>query len=292
MIDLAEVVSSAVDVYVHAAPDLLARRTDDVGLAQELRRDGIRTAVHRHHFADTTGRARIASDASGFDLRGAIVLNDPVGGLNPHAVDAAIRLGARWVGLPTLDARRYRARLARVPVDVQRVLSVGGGEITVLDDGGALRPAVREILDLVGRAGAVLGLGYLSFAECMAVLRAAADHGIDRVVVTNVRSVMGLERDEIAALAGFPMTFIEQTAWSLYPRMGMPPDLAPAQIAETARWVGADRAVLSSDSGTAGGPSARELLSWACGLLAREGLDERALVALVRDAPARLLGLS
>ena len=287
-----DIVAGAVDLYVHAAPDLLPRRTDDLGLARELKDAGIRTAVHRHHFADTTGRARLAADATGYDLRAAIVLNDPVGGLNPHAVDAALRLGTRWVGLPTLDASRYRARLARVPADVQRVLSVGRGALCVIDDSGALLPVVHEILELVGRADAVLSLGYIAIGECLAVLRACAGHRVTRVVATNVRSVMGLSRDEIGAIAAFPFAFIEQTAWSLYPRMGLPPDLTPAQIAETIRWVGPDRAVLSSDSGTAGGPPARELLTWACGLLAREGVGDRELAAIVRDTPARVLGLS
>ena len=285
-------VDGAVDLYVHASPDLLPRRSDDIGLARELKESGIRTAVHRHHFADTSGRARLAADATGYDLRAAVVLNDPVGGLNPHAVDAAIRLGTRWIGLPTLDAQRYRARLARVPVDVQRVLSVGTGTLRVIDDAGALLPAVHEILDLVGRADAVLSLGYIAIDECLAVLRACDDHRVRRVVATNVRSVMGLSQAEIRSIAAFPFTFIEQTAWSLYPRMGLPPDLTPAQVAETVRWVGVDRALISSDSGTAGGPSARELLSWACGLLAGAGLDDRELAVLVRDTPARVLGLS
>src|SRR5262245_4634359 len=97
-----EMLEDAVDLYCHANPDILPRRGDDIGLATESKQDGFRAALHRHHFSPTAERTQLARDATGFDLLGAIVLNDAVGGINPYAVELALRMGAVWVAFPTL----------------------------------------------------------------------------------------------------------------------------------------------------------------------------------------------
>src|SRR5262245_65565479 len=70
---------------------------------------GFAGLVMKNHFEGTASRARLAAQvAGGLKVYGGLVLNRYVGGVNPHAVDAALRLGARVIWMPTLDAACHR----------------------------------------------------------------------------------------------------------------------------------------------------------------------------------------
>ena len=114
------------------------------------------------------------------------MLNDAVGGINPAAVEVALRSGGMWVGFPTVSSRVFQARLGPVSPRMQVPLGIGARELSVLGAGGALRPEALTTLGLAAAANAVVHLGYLTFAET-ALARAAADAGITRMVITNLR---------------------------------------------------------------------------------------------------------
>jgi hypothetical protein len=268
---------------------MLPRRGDDLALARDAKAAGLAAAVHRHHFSQTAERARIASDATGFRLLGAILLNDPVGGLNVHAVDLALRMGAVWISLPTVMARWYRARLARLHPDRQKSVSFGRGDISALDDGGRLLPVVDEILDLVAAKNAAFNLGYVSHAEMVAVSDAAARHGVNKVVVTSPLTSGGLTPSELDVLMARDTTVIELTSYSMYPGRLGGADISPVDAARLIRHAGVSRCVLSSDGGSAGSPPPAEILAWGCSRLAEQGLTAAELTALVRTNPAYLV---
>jgi Family of unknown function (DUF6282) len=90
-----EVLHGGVDLYVDTSPDLLPRRVDDVGLASQMRADGFRATMMWNQFSHTGERATVASGVTGFDMRGSIILNGTVGGLNARVTEHAIRMGAR-----------------------------------------------------------------------------------------------------------------------------------------------------------------------------------------------------
>jgi hypothetical protein len=282
-------VRGATDLYTHASPDLLPRRGDDLQLAREAKDAGYAAAVHRHHFSATAERARLASDATGFRLLGAILLNDSAGGFNRDAVDLALRMGAVWVSLPTVNARWYRSRLARLSPERQKSVAFGRGDLSALDAGGKLLPAVDEILPLVAEKNAALNLGYVSYAEMKAVSEAAARHGIGKVVLTSPLTSGGLTQEQADTLMEREMTTIELTAYSMYPGRVGGADLAVADAARLIRHVGVGRCVLSSDGGSAGSPPPAEILAWGCARLAEQGFTQAELTALVRTNPARLV---
>jgi hypothetical protein len=283
-----EIVDGAVDLYVHGSPDLLPRRLDDLALAAELRRDGIRAAVHRNHFSLTAERSRLVSDATGFDLRGAVLLNGTVGGLDPRVVEKELRMGACWVAMPTLSGRRYQSRIS----DYARSAATMAGPVDVVDGRGVVFPAVHEILQLVRASDAVLNLGYIGFAECMAVLQAAREHRVQRIVASNPTSILGLSTAEIDEIMAFPEVTVELCASSIYPLNGRPSTVKPSDLAAIIRRFGAERCAFSSDSGHAGAPTTLELLTFGCLALSGEGITTAELRALVCDTPARLLKLS
>jgi Family of unknown function (DUF6282) len=284
-------VAGAIDLYVHGKPDLLPRRTDDLGLARESAAAGLAAALHRHHYAPTAERSRLAADATGFPLLGAILLNDAVGGLNPAAVLLALEMGAVWVGLPTLSARAFRAsgggRAARA---FDAALGFGPGDLVVLDDDGSVTPEARDVVGLVADAGVALNLGYVSTAEQLAMARLTAELGHERIVVTNA----SFDEEELAQALAIPGFTFEITSYGIHPEgLARDAERSAAGVARNCaliRRLGVDRVVLSSDGGMAGSPPPAEILAWALGQYADAGFTLEELRTLTHTNPRALVG--
>src|SRR5262249_23573302 len=89
-------IQGAYDLQVHVAPDIIARRIDDLGLAREFLDRGLKGFVLKSHYLCTAERAKVVcASVPGIAAYGAITLNHSVGGLNPVAVDIAGRSGAK-----------------------------------------------------------------------------------------------------------------------------------------------------------------------------------------------------
>lgn len=311
---LDDVLDGAVDLYVHASPDLIPRRADDIGLAVELGRTTLRAAVHRHHFAMTADRARLATEASGFEMFGSILLNSAVGGINPAAVEIALRSGAVLVSLPTTSARYMQTRDSWARGIEGRLGLKGTYEsFTVWDDSGSLLPAVLEIADLVAGYDAILALGYVGPDECLAAAQEASRRGVTKMLLTNPLVAMGLDIAQSLEITSVPGTFLEITAFALRPghvggssdmdsvmvlagqsdaELPTPDPGVPERQADLMRQVGVDRCVVSSDGGHAGEQSPAEELAWAGQALLGLGFSEAEVRVMVHDNPRTLLGLS
>ena len=124
-------------------------------MANELKADGFRAAMMWHQFSHTGERAALASALTGFEMHGSIVLNGTVGGLNPVVTEYAVRMGARYVSMPTLSGSAYRA----VATDYARVATEVAGPVPVIDENGAALPGVHDVLDVVAEHDVVFGLG-------------------------------------------------------------------------------------------------------------------------------------
>src|ERR1700726_1943971 len=91
-----EAIRGGYDLQVHVAPDVIARRIDDLDLAREFLAHGLRGFVLKSHYFPTAERAKVVTRAvPGIAAFGAITLNHSVGGLNPVAVELAGRPGDR-----------------------------------------------------------------------------------------------------------------------------------------------------------------------------------------------------
>ena len=123
------------------------------------------------------------------------MLNNPVGGLNPVAVEIAARGGARIVWMPTVDAANEAAEHALRPAGAKLPLWASFRTSCASADRGAARarggrdgallPAARAVLRVVAAHQLVLATGHLSRDEIFAVVEAALAHGIRQIVVTH-----------------------------------------------------------------------------------------------------------
>src|ERR1700691_4525313 len=97
-------------LQVHVAPGVIERRIDDIDLAHEFLKHGLKGFVLKSHYLPTAERAQVVTKAvPGIQAFGAITLNHSVGGLNPVAVELSGRSGAKIVWMPTVDAANETA---------------------------------------------------------------------------------------------------------------------------------------------------------------------------------------
>ncbi|WP_430296603.1 DUF6282 family protein [Sinomonas sp. B1-1] len=190
--ELEEALKGAIDLHTHPAPDIVQRSQTVAEAIIDFAAAGYAGFVAKSHVASTASLCRAANTGAQAQAIGAIALNRPVGGLNAGAVEVAARLGARVVWLPTVDSRRQREQAttpgpAPVWADTQAELARTPGygpPITVLKDSGVV-PELHDVLDVVREHGLLLATGHLDCDEVFAVIGAAKDHGIDRIMVTH-----------------------------------------------------------------------------------------------------------
>ncbi|HLR94936.1 MAG TPA: DUF6282 family protein, partial [Jiangellaceae bacterium] len=214
---------------------------------------------------------------------GGIVLNAHVGGINPAAVLAALRSGARVVWMPTVDSRAHaRAGLARAWDSEPRL---DGSTIGVPPLEPGTESEVRLVLDLVAEADAVLATGHLSGEEIAWLVPAARRAGVRRLLLTHPGYVVpSLDLAEAAHFAG-EGAVVEVTAFQLLHQAGC----HAADLAGLVRAAGTDRVVLSSDAGQEDSPPPPEALALLVDALAAEGIDRGALAAMTGEQPERLV---
>jgi hypothetical protein len=192
-----ELVRGGYDTHVHIAPDVVRRRASDIVLARRFAELGLAGFGLKSHYTSTAERARVVSEAvPEVDTIGAITLNRAVGGLNPVAVEIAAREGARIVWLPTVSSENEQHEVlaadpeGKVPVWVRfelelREAGVIAEPVAVVAADGTVLDALRAVLEVVARHDLVLATGHLARDEIFAVVDAAVEAGVGRIVVTH-----------------------------------------------------------------------------------------------------------
>ncbi len=277
--------SGAVDVHVHTAPDLVDRYQTDVELAREAFEAGMRGVVVKSHVVPTVGRVDLVNEAVGENvLHGGIALNGSVGGVNPDAVEVALDLGADVVWLPTAWSANHagQARAAGVERFVGQRVPGPDEELHVTTD-GHLTPETRRVVELVADHDAVLGTGHVTPDRIEAVVNAAADAGA-RVLVNHpfFRVVdLSVERQVSLAERGAVM---EYCAYAVQSTDGHTVD----RVADAVERVGPENALLATDFGQATNPPVPGLAQFASAVL-EAGCSRKTVRHLLTETPARLL---
>lgn len=280
----------AYDIHVHCTPDVVPRAQDAITLARTAKQAGMAGVLLKNHTTSTAGLAYTLNqmDPDGPRFFGALALNPPVGGLNPFAVQAALRCGADVIYFPTYGARYQIAVMG--PDAFPSAYPRPGGRsqgIAIIDSAGALKPEVGRILDLIAEYDAVLATGHLSPAETLILLKAAQQHGVRRAVVTHAsEAVPGLSIDEQreAVTRG---AFIEHCLLAL--TEGYSRTISAQELGEQIHGVGAEHVILSSDLGQAANGPPVVGFARLLGGLQQSGLGDDELRAMIVDNPRRLL---
>lgn len=293
-----EVLKGAFDTHVHSAPDVLARKFDDVVLVKRFIEAGFTGFVLKSHYICTADRATLLNklfpEAQAF---GAITLNNSVGGINPLALDIAGRLGTKVCWLPTVDSNNELQNVAgqmdesKLPywMGIARELrakGIAGSWIKVVNDDGKVIEPLRQCLDIIAEYDMVLATGHISPKdELEPVLKAAKEAGVKRIIITHPEfptTFLPVERQKEIAKYDvmfercFTTPYTDKVSWE--------------QVVTNITQVGSSNTILATDLGNASLPHVDEGLGIYMGKLLEMGVKDDDLKAMVGRNAMGLLG--
>lgn len=283
-------VGGTVDLHCHPYPDLFPRLTDDAGVVQAAVDRGMAAVMIKCHHESSVSRAyhmqKLFPDVHVF---GGIVLNHAVGGINPAAVDAALRLGGKEVWMPTVDAAHHaEVHGGTGAYDAQASgLSARAG-IAILEEDGGLRAEVLDVLTLVAEHNAILGTCHLAPREIVMLVEEARRRGVQKILVTHpFFKVPNLDLETLRHLTGLG-AIAEFGYCTISPMWAY---ASPKRVAEAVQALGAQHCVLVSDTGQRHNPMPAEALRIFAQSLFESGLDEEAVYTMIQKNPTQLLDI-
>ena len=293
---IAGVLEGAVDLHVHPTPSPFPRRIDVVEAAELAANLGFKALVMKSHHHSTVTDVRALQErgveATGVKVFGGIALNGPVGGLNPKAVDLALKMGGKIVWFPTIASPRHIEHHASNPnMKFPKLATQLKPEapVDVLEN-GKLRPEVYEILESIKEADAVLASGHMAPDRITAVFEAAREIGIDKMLVNHPNFVIEATHEDAkhwvalgATIEHSICTYDERSTfyhWDI------------DTLVEWIETVGPENSSLGSDLGQMNNPLPTEAFQEIVGKLLNRGTKEDAIRQMVRDNPARLISLN
>ena len=266
------------DLHMHTSPDVNRRKLTDAEAASQALDAGMAGIVLKNHCFPTAGRAaNLKERFPAIKIFSTVVLNRQVGGMNPAAVEAAAKMGARYVFLPTMDARYYKTVM-------KHPHSEEGFSVFEPGSDGKVSDSLNEIIDLVNQYDLVLGTGHVGTRESMAVAETCSRRHVKRFVMTHVSlPVCRLMEDELERAAELG-AYIEYSYHQVLTGK-CPLDL----IAEQARLLKFRRVILTTDLGQPDFPFPVEGLRDFCGSLESKGIKEEEIYRMIRETPKELI---
>ena len=272
-----------IDLHYHSGPDVKPRKLNDLELMEQGVKLGARAVVVKTHFSPTADRVALVNQIrqekypdSGFELVGSIVLNRSVGGLNPYAVETALKLGAKVVWLPTLDAENE-----------YRKAGIGGG-IQLVRDGKAV-PELLPIFDLIRDYDVCLQTGHISDAECFPVVEAARKAGVQKIVITHPEyHIVGMTLEEQARIVRDYGVLLER---EFAQPVG---DMFVSNLegnVDAIREIGAEHIILATDSGQVNTPYWRDAIEESISYYRNANITEGQLKTMMVQNPSNMLNL-
>lgn len=270
-----ESLKGAIDLHLHAGPDVRERKLSYFEAALQAKDEGMKAILIKSHFTITADIASLIQILlKDILVFGGITLNYAVGGLNPVAVETAIKLGAKQIWMPTLDAANHR----------QYEKKRGG--ISILKKNGALKNEVFQILEILSKKDVILSTGHVSSEEACLLIKEAKKKGILRILVTHPDHFliqMPVELQKELAREG---VFFDRC----FPTKETSP-LSIKEMGERIKKVGVDTTVLTSDLGQPENPFPVVGLKNYIHELTALGFSDQEIDQMIKINPAILLNI-
>jgi hypothetical protein len=254
--EVADLLVGAVDLHCHSGPAAMPRILDHHEALMDCAAARFRALVYKDHFYLGTAHAILLEKLfpeTGVRLFSGIALNNASGGINPHAVDHATKLGAKIVWMPTLSADNHIKQLAgqakTFPKTSQKMLDPI--PLSALDANGKLNDATKQVLDLIAEADIILAGGHLPASELLIVFEEAGRRGVKKMIVNHPTYIVGCTDDDIRELVKLGASMEHSICMFVE---GRSKKYGPDKLAHLIEVAGVDRTLLCSDLGLVGSP--------------------------------------
>jgi len=296
-----------IDLHMYNAPCVFQRTFDAIELAKQCREAGYRAILLKNHFYPTIEGAYLARKmVPGIETYGSVVLNPPVGGLNPWAVDAAIMLGAKtiWMG------NMYAGTLSEKPFRTRYGLGIAPEKwktrptkrwmlhkpINLIDlKTEELLPEVYDIIELIAESDIILDTCHISKKECKILIPEARKAGVKKIILDHICIIPDADPEffpgdrwtvEEAKEIVKEGAILEHIAGS-YIRHPKETKL----LVEFIKEVGADKCEIASDCGAFSTLHPIETMRHFIYTLVKNGISEKEIEVMTKKNPAKLLNL-
>ena len=304
-----EILKGCIDLHVHGAPlgGWLPGRPTMVNTCIEASEAGMKAMVFKDHYTMVNNCAIIIQDFltrmkqdrnlhgmefEPVEVYGGITLNRSVGGMNVHAVRAALDYGrCKEVWLPSLDSFHQ----------CQAMGKTGGIRVTESASSDELTREMKDILDVLADYNknvhgdrTVLSTCHVSNREKISILQYVRKRKMDiRVLMDHVTQALTIitpdDAREMISLGGY----LEFAECSCIPWPGMQDwiiafDYSFQLILQLIAEKKTDHLVLVSDAGQPGNPPVPGWRMFIKTLLA-QGISETEIRIMAKDVPSELI---
>jgi hypothetical protein len=182
-----------------------------------------------------------------------IALNNASGGINPHAVNHAINIGAKIVWLPTLSAANHIDKMATeaksFPKTAKKMLAPI--PLSAMDANGKLSDDIKQVLDLIAEGDIILAGGHLPASELHVVFDEGKKRGVKKMMVNHPTYIVGCTDEDIRQMVRLGV-YMEHSICMFVE--GKAHKYGPDKLAHLIEVAGVDHTVLCSDLGLTGSP--------------------------------------
>ncbi|ADE56646.1 MULTISPECIES: DUF6282 family protein [Aminobacterium] len=290
-----EIFQGAIDCHQHTGPSLFARTCDSIESALEAKEAGMRAICFKNHQGITSDRATLVAKATGMECYGGICMNRYSGGINPYSVEAAMRMGGKYIWFPTQWAQHHIDTYGRPEYFHMKIQIQYGKEnattkgIYILKEDGTLTDETMEVLTLAKEHNAAIASGHLSKNEIVTLFKKAHDMGLDKLVLQHVQlnelwTWSPTEQKELVDLG----VLIEHVSLYIYEGRYL---ISPKENLDLINVVGPENVVFGSDCGQLKVPTPTSGLKGYVKALLEAGASVESINIMLKKNPARILGL-
>jgi Family of unknown function (DUF6282) len=253
--EVAELLVGAVDLHCHSGPAAMPRILDHYEELMDAANAGFRAVLYKDHFYPGMAHAILLEKLfpeTNVRLFSGVALNNASGGINPHAVDHAIKLGGRIVWMPTLSAENHikvqaSGQASTFPKTSQKMLDPM--PLTVLDANRKLTDETKQIIDLIAEADIILAGGHLHASELHILFEEAARRGVKKMLVNHPTYIVGCQDADIRQLVSLGVLMEHSICMFIE---GKSKKYSADDLAHLIEVAGVDHTILSSDLGLTG----------------------------------------
>src|SRR5699024_11237616 len=135
------------------SPSVFPRKLTVLKMVKQAEKNGLSGIVLKSHESSTAEQASVVNMVQdNIVVHGGIVLNEFVGGLNPAAVDVSLKMGGKFVWMPTISSvqhiQHFRGSEGKLFQGIDKLFHSNKG-ISLLNQSGKLKSEVYEILHLI-----------------------------------------------------------------------------------------------------------------------------------------------
>lgn len=248
---ISDLLQGAVDLHCHSGPAAFPRRINHREAMVDAGSAGFDAILFKDHFYPGMAHAELLNQLypdSRVKTYSGVALNNAVGGINPYAVDHAVKLNGKIVWMPTFSARNHIEKSATETKNYPRSKApmLEQAPLTVLNDDGRLTQEAQDVLDVIAAGDIILAGGHLGVAELKILFAEAISRGVRKMLVNHPTYVIGCDEQDMKDMARMGV-FMEHSICMLIECRGRKHQ--PDEFARLVDVVSEDSTILGSDLG-------------------------------------------